>query len=101
MHSPFHYAYYAVWVVMIGITFWVSAWEGELVLPLDDVYIHFQYAKQLVAGQPYQYNPGLAPSHWGNQFALSPTFGSWLCAWLDRHLSQGIGPLLGVGWHST
>ncbi len=33
-----------------------------LVLPLDDVYIHFQYARQIAAGEPYIYNPGLPPS---------------------------------------
>ena len=32
--------------------------RGEIVLPLDDVYIHFQYAKQIANGQPYVYNPG-------------------------------------------
>ncbi len=34
----------------------------ELLLPLDDVYIHFQYAQQIANGQPYIYNPGLPPS---------------------------------------
>lgn len=33
-----------------------------LVLPLDDVYIHFQYARQIAEGQVYVYNPGLEPS---------------------------------------
>lgn len=42
----------------------VPMWRtGRLfVLPLDDVYIHFQYAKQIANGQPYVYNPGLPPS---------------------------------------
>ena len=62
LHSPFFYAYYASWVAIVCVLFWSSAWEGELVLPLDDVYIHFQYAKQLALGQPYHYNPELAPS---------------------------------------
>lgn len=30
---------------------------GEMLMPLDDVYIHFQYARQLASGQPYVYNP--------------------------------------------
>ncbi len=62
LHPPFFYAYYAVAVVMVCFVFWASAWEGEFVLPLDDVYIHFQYAKQLALGQPYHYNPALPPS---------------------------------------
>jgi hypothetical protein len=32
--------------------------QGEWLMPLDDVYIHFQYARQLALGQPYVYNPG-------------------------------------------
>jgi hypothetical protein len=87
LHSPFHYAYYAVWVVMIGITFWVSAWEGELVLPLDDVYIHFQYAKQLVAGQPYQYNLGLAPSTGATSLLYPPLLAvGYALGWTDLSL---------------
>ena len=40
----------------------LAAGRGEYVLPLDDVYIHFQYARQLAAGEPYVYNPGLPPT---------------------------------------
>lgn len=36
----------------------VSSGDGEMVMPLDDVYIHFQYARQLAQGQPYVYNTG-------------------------------------------
>ncbi len=39
---------------------WVRG--GELVLPLDDVYIHMQYAAQIARGEVYVYNPGLPPS---------------------------------------
>jgi hypothetical protein len=28
-------------------------------MPLDDVYIHFQYARAIAEGHPYAYNPGL------------------------------------------
>src|SRR5690606_18191179 len=37
-------------------------------MPLDDVYIHFQYARQIAAGQPYVYNPGLPPSSGATSF---------------------------------
>jgi len=30
----------------------------DIVMPLDDVYIHFQYARQLALGEPYVYNTG-------------------------------------------
>ncbi len=34
----------------------LDAGHGNLLMPLDDVYIHFQYARQLAIGHPYQYN---------------------------------------------
>ena len=30
----------------------------DIAMPLDDVYIHFQYARQLATGHPYVYNTG-------------------------------------------
>ena len=44
------------------------AGRGEFVMPLDDVYIHFQYAKQIALGQPYIYNPGLQPTSGATSF---------------------------------
>ncbi|MBK1784369.1 ArnT family glycosyltransferase [Prauserella cavernicola] len=32
--------------------------QGTLIAPLDDVYIHLQYGKQLGEGHPFQYNTG-------------------------------------------
>jgi hypothetical protein len=37
-------------------------------MPLDDVYIHFQYARQIAVGQPYIYNPGQPPSSGATSF---------------------------------
>ena len=34
----------------------LDAGQGNLLMPLDDVYIHFQYARQMATGHPYQYN---------------------------------------------
>ncbi|MFQ3566536.1 MAG: hypothetical protein SNJ59_06020 [Aggregatilineales bacterium] len=45
-----------------------SAAAGAPVMPLDDAYIHFQYARQLAAGQPFVYNPGLPPTSGGTSF---------------------------------
>ena len=42
--------------------------EGRLLMPLDDVYIHFQYARQLASGQAYVYNPGQAPTSGATSF---------------------------------
>jgi len=46
----------------------LAAGRGVFVMPLDDVYIHFQYARQLANGQPYVYNPGLPPSSGATSF---------------------------------
>ncbi|MDX1993501.1 MAG: hypothetical protein SF029_14015 [bacterium] len=42
--------------------------QGDVVLPLDDTYIHFQYARQLALGQPYVYNPGDPPTSGATSF---------------------------------
>lgn len=40
----------------------LSASDGRPVAPLDDAYIHFQYARQIARGHPWQYNDGDPPS---------------------------------------
>ncbi len=56
----------AVFLVYLATS--VGAGRGEVVLPLDDVYIHFQYARQLASGEPYVYNPGEAPTSGATSF---------------------------------
>ena len=46
----------------------VSIGGGQPVMPLDDAYIHFQYAHQIAVGQPYIYNPGLPPTSGATSF---------------------------------
>lgn len=46
----------------------LAAGQGQILMPLDDVYIHFQYAHQIAAGQPYVYNPGLPPTSGATSF---------------------------------
>ncbi len=36
--------------------------DGLPLMPVDDAYIHFQYAKQAGLGQPFVYNPGEGPT---------------------------------------
>ncbi|MFQ3657994.1 MAG: hypothetical protein SNJ54_03520 [Anaerolineae bacterium] len=43
---------------LLSITLGRAVGGGEMLMPLDDVYIHFQYARQLALGQPYVYNAG-------------------------------------------
>src|SRR5215211_7853732 len=42
--------------------------QGDWLMPLDDVYIHFQYARQMALGQPYVYNPGQPPTSGATSF---------------------------------
>lgn len=41
---------------------------GQPLMPLDDAYIHFQYARQIADGQFYVYNPGLPPTSGATSF---------------------------------
>lgn len=45
-------------VVSIFLVYTSTNGLDDVVMPLDDVYIHFQYARQLANGQPYVYNIG-------------------------------------------
>ena len=45
-----------------------SIGQGEVIMPLDDAYIHFQYARQLANGEPNIYNPGEAPTSGATSF---------------------------------
>ncbi|MEP6775259.1 MAG: hypothetical protein ABJA50_06645 [Chloroflexota bacterium] len=51
---------------------------GHLASPLDDTYIHLQYARQLAGGHPFQYNTGDIPSSGDSSFLypflLAPVF---------------------------
>lgn len=64
-------------IVLASFAFYLSlslcAGKGEPLLPLDDVYIHFQYARQLALGQPNVYNPGQPPSSGATSF-IYPVF---------------------------
>ena len=50
-------------VVSLGFLVLNAAYnQGRFLLPLDDVYIHLQYAKQIGLGHFLQYQDGMAPS---------------------------------------
>lgn len=56
---------FMVIALTIVVMYWLTsqdATQGVLLMPLDDVYIHFQYARQLALGEPYVYNPGGLPT---------------------------------------
>lgn len=61
----------ASFALYLSLSLWAG--KGEPLLPLDDVYIHFQYARQLAFGQPNVYNPGQPPSSGATSF-IYPVF---------------------------
>jgi hypothetical protein len=56
-----------VFLVYYGMNIAVSG-VGQPLMPLDDAYIHFQYARQIAGGQFYVYNPGLPPTSGATSF---------------------------------
>ncbi len=48
------------------------AGEGQLLMPLDDAYIHFQYARQMATGHAYHYNPQDSPTSGATSFLYTP-----------------------------
>jgi hypothetical protein len=56
----------AIFALFVAVGY--SAGHGNLLMPLDDVYIHFQYAKQMALGQPHVYNSGQAPTSGATSF---------------------------------
>lgn len=59
---------YLLYAIIIGVLFAVYAAQGAAMgdgaplMPVDDAYIHFQYARQAAEGQPFVYNPGSSPT---------------------------------------
>ncbi len=55
---------WGLFCVVTGSIFWfyatssIVAGDGEIIMPLDDAYIHFQYSRQMALGEPYVYNSG-------------------------------------------
>ncbi len=73
--------WYRLWVPFLGLLSALTlgvyaltslpAGDGSPLMPVDDAYIHFQYARQIARGEPYQYNPG-QPSTSGATSLLYP-----------------------------
>ncbi|TVR23302.1 MAG: hypothetical protein EA396_03465 [Anaerolineaceae bacterium] len=66
---------------------------GDVVMPLDDVYIHFQYARGIAEGTPYVYNAGSPPSSGATSFLYPFVLaGGYLVGF--RGLALGIWALI-------
>ena len=55
-------------VFLLFVAAGMAGGRSDLLMPLDDVYIHFQYARQFALGEPYSYNPGQSPSSGATSF---------------------------------
>ena len=83
----------AVGVLAVTVLLPVFVRGQMLVLPLDDVYIHFQYARGIASGEPYAYNPGLPPS----SGATSLLYPYLLAVGYAAGVNRAIAGLVGAG----
>ena len=79
----------------------LKASNDDLIMPLDDTYIHFQYARQMATGDPYVYNPTDDPTSGATSFLYTPLLAiGYFVGFTDLALSYWaviIGWLLYVG----
>ncbi|HVO72250.1 MAG TPA: hypothetical protein VMT24_19505, partial [Aggregatilineaceae bacterium] len=82
----------------------LAASRGPLLMPLDDTYIDFQYARQMAHGQLYVYNPGDDPTSGATSLLYIPLLavgyrlgftGLSLAYWA---VMIGASALLASGW---
>jgi hypothetical protein len=70
--------------------------RGHYVPPLDDTYIHAQYAFQLGHGRFLQYAPGAAPSTGASSFLYMVVLGAAVAAGVPAHLLLPVAVAFGV-----
>ncbi|MBI5929697.1 MAG: hypothetical protein HY862_10335 [Chloroflexi bacterium] len=59
-------------VCLLYLSLGLTASHGPLLMPLDDTYIHFQYARQMASAEPYVYSPGDDPTSGATSFLYTP-----------------------------
>ncbi len=84
------------WLVVAVLGTWaihtILTRAGEAALPLDDSYIHLQYARQLSRGAPFEFTPGAGYSSGATSWLWSAAFAPFF--WLGLNGVQ----LVWVGW---
>lgn len=85
----------ALAVSLLYIATMLTATDGRPVVPLDDAYIHFQYARQIARGHPWQYNDD-DPYSTGATSLLYPFIlaAAYLLGFSGEHL---VWPAMGLG----
>lgn len=86
---PWIYAAAAVAAVCVYALASARFTGGAPLMPVDDAYIHFQYACQLASGEPFVYNPGQPPTSGGTSL-IYPALLAPACGPADHGLGVGI-----------
>lgn len=77
---------------------------GGPIMPLDDTYIHFQYARQMAAGHPFSYNTGDAPTSGSTSLIYMPLLAAgYMLGFKELALGYwamalGIAAYVGSAW---
>ena len=91
-------------VVVLYLSASLAVSRSPVLMPLDDTYIHFQYARQLALGHPMIYNPGDPATSGGTSLLYPPVlavgylvrFTGWrLALWA---VAVGALAFLGSAW---
>jgi hypothetical protein len=61
VRSPLFWLAAAAPLAALSVQSVLAATGGKLAVPLDDAYIHFQFARSLARGTPFVYSPGTEP----------------------------------------
>lgn len=91
-------------VVTLTLSVSLAVSRDPLLMPLDDTYIHFQYARQWAAGQPLTYYPGDPPTSGATSLLYAPLLALGYAAgfdgWALATWALGIGALafFGSAW---
>lgn len=88
-------------VVTLTLSVSLAVSRDPLLMPLDDTYIHFQYAHQWAAGQPLTYYPGDPPTSGATSLLYAPLLALGHVAgcdgWALAYWALGIGALAFFG----
>ncbi len=86
-------------VLYVSVSLAVS--RDPLLLPLDDTYIHFQYARQWAGGEPLRYYPGDPPSSGATSLIypilLAVGYRLGFTGWALSYWALGLGALALAG----
>ncbi len=90
--------------VIVYLALSLATSDDPLLMPLDDTYIHFQYARQMAQSDPFVYNAGDPATSGGTSlvYPLLLAVGYWLgfTGWSLAYWALGLGAgcLLGAAW---